>query len=219
MIDSLVFSILLTLPLGLILPLSEHLTVRIMIVIGVGGMILLFRRRHTETVRRKAEAEKERQDRYHAFLMSDDQTISEIIGQPGFHLIRKEHPDRFDVFDAIRSNVNSIGLCSRNKELSNLIKTSRPDIKIYFMNDLFKTVCSGNEKGENRLIGFLRSYPFNKYIMLGLIFLFASFLFRYKIYFRLISCICLILAPISDIFGDRSMLKKLRIFLDNKGNR
>lgn len=216
--DTMLFSFLLML---LILPymrFATHKWILIPVFLLITVIVCLFRTRYRSiSIRKKSYQNKEQQQIEHILLQSDE-ALSERFGKQRFILIRKECPDRFDVMEAIRKQADAIGLFSDDPALMQPIMSYSPQTAVYLRKEL---ICaySGDvseayaAKDRFRIIASLK---YNRYLILGILFLAASFLLRLKIYYRVISSVCLIIAAVSGIFGNRKRRNNLPIFLDKK---
>lgn len=214
--DSIVFTVLILLLLRPFMRSSAQKWLFIPIGAGVFGVILLirFKLKNIRQVReREAQIKQQSVDR---LLLCEDESLSQILGHSRFILIRNEHPERTDIMEAIRRNADAVGFLSQKTEYAYLIDMYSPDMKIYSIDDLLRLIFHQNEKRSDGRVHIRRPLiHMNKYCILGILLFAVSFFFKSKIYYRMISCICLIFALVSGIFAGRGRHNKFPIFLDN----
>jgi len=220
-VDSLFFSLLIILPIRAYFRIPINSIGFVLIGAGTVGTVMLLRIR-SRTVKRRREAfQIRKQNALDKVLLTDDRTLSERLGRQRFILIRKARPDRFDILEAIRTNPDAVGLFDTDREILGLIETYAPQTIVYRADDLIRALSpdlsdTADRKGI-RFKAFDRLH-LNKYLVLGILLFIASLFVKSKIYFRLVSCICLILAPVFGIFRNQKPWKNFLIFLDKKGD-
>ena len=220
--DSAVFSVLLILPIYRVIARSGRRLLSIVLYCAVFLMVILIRMKKLSKMREKQEQESKNQQKRDRLLLMSDEALSHLTAKKNFILIRKEHPTRFDILEAIRKGADAIGIFDGRDAFRDLIRSYSPALCIYCTDDLIQILEGGEicRTGEGK-VRLLKSgfHSINKYILLGIGFIVASFVLKYKIYFRMLSCICLVLACVSGFFGDRAKWNKLLIFLDNRIDR
>lgn len=195
--DTILFSALLFLPLYLQFSHANRKIFAVPILIGMLGTVALLRYRKARLEKIKEENEKRMKRRIEQILLMSDSELAEKLNTDTFLLIRKSDPDRFDILEAIRSGANVIGLFRVPRETGELIARYRPEVIVYDRRRLLESVFpneASQEADERQIPSILKRC--NKYLLLGLFLLIASFLFRYKIYFRMLSALCLLLGVI-----------------------
>lgn len=219
-VDSFLFSLLVVLPFNILLHYMDHPVIFVMILIGVCGIVLTIRIRYGRAERQKRIERRNKQIKIDQLMLKCDDSLSELTGYKKFIFIRKSNPDRFDILEAIRQEADAIGVLSKKLEFSHLVQSYAPHTAIYDVDEILHmtdpNIVEEKMKPQSRGVYRIR---FNKYLLLGLILMFASFVFRYKIYFHIISCICMFFATISGAFGHSYIHEKWMIFLDKKGDR
>ena len=216
-LDTLLFSVLLTLLILPYLDIFHRLWIVILVFLFIIFLVLTLRTRYQTVKQKKDMYLKEEQRTVEQLLLLSDGELSDRFGKNNFILIRKERPDRFDVMEALRKHTDAIGLFSEDKALTELIRSYSPDTAIYCRHDLFEFFKKHKEEAVADQTSYEKAFSLicnNKYIMLGILFLIASFLLRSKIYYRVLATACLIIAPVTGIFNDRKSRKNFRIFLD-----
>jgi len=214
--DTMLFSFLLLLLILPYISFSAHKWIAIPVYLLIAAIVFLFRKRYRSISSRKREYMIKEQQQIEHILLQSDEALSERFGKRHFILIRKERPDRFDVMEAIRNHADAVGLFSEDAALKELILSYSPQTAVYLRKDLISVFNADEEHtAENRHRDIIL-LKYNRYLMLGILFLAASFLLRSKIYYRMISSVCLIIAAVSGIFEDRKRRKNLPIFLDKK---
>lgn len=210
--DCLLFSGLLLLPLNPFVRFAEHPVICVLLLLGVCGIVLSVRieSNHKD---KKREAEKQlKQKLTDRLLLKNDEAISDMLGKQRFILVRKQEPDRFDVLDAIRKGADAIGVFSKKKEHVTLLAAYAPNTELYDADELLSVIAPESQNTTK----VTRSVRLNKYFLLGVIWMALSFVLKNKIYFRLISCACLIIAPITGALRSSAMRKKILLFLDKR---
>lgn len=219
-IDAAVFSFICTLATGLLFHAHRRTVFLVTVFVCVFASSLFLHIRMfalKKKIQIKREEERFRQEKL--FLMSDRE-IADAIGTASFYLIRKADPDLFDILEAIRSGASVICAAKKTAESEACIMRNAPDVVFMDSGELIRRI-SGTESTqdpESKVFSGLLNRV-NKYFALGCILFFFSFVVNFKIYFRMISCICLIIAPFSGFFQDVNRHWKLRIFLDKEADR
>ncbi len=219
--DSVLFSFLICLPAYVILHRSEKRTLIGVLFCGILGIVLLLRVSSASRMEKKRRQEAIRRRKTDLLFLMNDEALSDLTGKKRFILIRKEHPDRCDVLEAIRRGADAIGIMGSRKRFEDLIRSYSPAVTVYCTEDLLR-IADGKEPGkEGEDVGTRKQFAFriDKYLLLGILFFIASFLFGFKIYFRVSAGLCLILACFSGFLRNRDMRKNLWIFLDNRVDR
>lgn len=185
------------------------------------GILLL--RSHSESYKRKRIiAEEERRRKTEQLLLMSDREIGYFVGSDRFYLIRTQRPDLCSAMEAIRHRPEEIGLLASSEEVKDVLNRYVPSARILTIDELLKTVFDFEiEQVGMRydLMNAIVNGKINKYFLIGVMIFFASFVVRYKIYYRFISGICLIIATITGFFRPAAEKKNLRIFLDKRGDR
>ena len=215
--DTLLFSVFLFLLILPYLKSSHEIRIAIPVYFLILIPVLMIRKRYSSAIRKNRLLQKEKQRQIERILLIGDDTLSDLLGKDRFILIRKERPDRFDVMEAIRMQPDAIGLFSEDETLKKLIRTYLPETTVYLVPDLldalFETGRKRDASKETVLKRFIL-YKYNRYLILGILFLAASFFLRFKIYYRIISSVCLIIASVTGILDHRKSNKNFLIFLD-----
>ncbi len=219
-IDTAVFSIIISLSIALLFHVHRKLPVLISIFAGVLVIWMMLRIMVHAYRRQRIKEKDEDRRKLENLLLMNDQEIGSKIGVPSFIMIRKAAPDTYDTLNAIRSGASTIGVVKMSAEADACLKRNAPDIVIVEAGELIRRIFGtsiADDHGTNPVSYFVNHV--NKYFLLGCILFLSSFTADFKIYYRVISCICLIIAPFSGIFDDLNFHKKLRIFLDKEGDR
>ena len=214
--DTMLFSFLLMLPILPYIKVSVHRWIAIPVYLLIAAIVFLLRWRCRSISRKKQSFQIEEQQQIEHILLLSDEALSDRFGKEHFILVRKEHPDRFDIMEAIRKHADAIGLFSEDAALHDLILSYSPQTAIYLRKDLLRAY-NPNIGKDNTIKG--RAFDkillkHNRYFILGILFLAASFFLRSKIYYRMIATVCLIIASVSGILGHRKSCKNFLIFLD-----
>lgn len=221
-VDTVLFSLLVSAPFMLLFRMRKHSFYYIMFFAAVICFVLIIQFLSQKHHKRIKKEEEEREAGIEQILLMDDAVLKEAIGENDFFLIRKLRPDKCDVLDAIRSGAKSIGLLVKDQAFTRILSKYAPERKVIDVDMIMDCVFGrkGKENKEvkpNRILCAIRSA--NKYFLLGCVLLFLSFIAGYKIYFRLISALCMILAVMTGLFRNSFLWKNLRIFLDKKEYR
>ena len=219
-IDTMLFSILLFLPLYRSLFLNRRKWFAALLILCFFIIVLLLRFKYA-SYRRNAEIRiTERKQKTERLLFISDETLSGLFHKDHFILIRKERPERYDVIDAMRMGTDAIGVFGSSRPFLELVRTHAPSVEIFDTNAMLKKVYGETGETGEGLYGIGKRFSgLNKYLLIGLIFLAASFVLKTKIYFRALSSLCFILACISGFFHNRMKWYNLLIFLDNRVDR
>ena len=164
--------------------------------------------------------EEERQRTERLLLMSDEE-IGSVLGVPSFYLIRREHPEPFDILEPIRLKKETIGILEHHVETDKLIKRYAQSATVIEKDEMMRRVFGSdpNDGRKKTVFGFMEFDKVNKYLILGIVLFVCSFMVRTKIYYRTVSVLCLIIATLTGFFRSRFPGKNFRIFLDKRGDR
>ena len=216
-IDALLFSVLLLLPILPYIDGFRHIWISVTVYLFILIMVLMFRKWYHTAKQRKLMRKIKEQQQIERILLLDDDFLSDRFGKKRFILIRKEHPDRFDILEAIRKQADAIGMFSEDDTLKKLIIKYSPKTSIFLLRDLLSAFNEKEEKTKTASDTFLDRIDlmkYNRYFILGVLFFAASFILRSKIYYRMIATVCLIIASSFGILGNRKGYKNFLIFLD-----
>lgn len=158
---------------------------------------------------KKLEERNRKQERI--LLMSDGE-LERITGEKGFRLIRKREADVFDVLEAIRTGAGAVGVFETDLSVKAAVNRNAPHVRMIERAELYSLVfpdAKENDTKESIIFVLEKMIVWGKYFLLGIIFLLASFAVKFKIYFRMVSCFCLIIAVITAFFGNLFRRKKL----------
>lgn len=217
--DSLLFSALIILSFHIIIDYVKHPVTFVFFLLGICGIVLAVRIKCIKRNMRICEENKKKQERTDRLIMKSDQSLSELFGKDRFILIRKQNPDRFDLLEAIQKGADGVGVMKKQTEFTDLIHTYAPQTTLYDVDEMLRLIDpSYAEEDKRSKFKVFRRMHINKYLLLGVILIIASFVLRYKIYFRIISGICLIFAAITGSFGYSDIRKKRMLFLDNSAD-
>lgn len=213
LMDTFLFSVLLSLPLMLFLRRKAGRPVLIVtsaaLIAAVFLLRILIRRRR----RREEIAAKERKLQTERIVLMSDAEIGSILGEKHFRLIRTQTPQPYDLLDAVRTGAKTIGLLAPCREGKETLFRHADRIHLIEYPELIEKLYpdASQDTGRNRPFSRIRV---NKYFLLGCVLFCLSFFLRYKIYYRLISCVCLIISPFAGILDRKAGRNYLRIFLD-----
>ena len=193
----------------------------ILMTIGISAFVLLLKKASEKKRKLAKQREEETERMTDQILLLDDTAIAEMTGEKAFCLIRRMKPDRYDILNAIRRGADAIGLLSDDREARQLVERYAPGTKIYNIQMLCSHIfgSDGELVKEKDRRTFFGTRLFNKYFQLGCLLLVISMFARYKIYYRLFSGLCMILAALTGFFPNSFLRKNLRIFLDKRGDR
>lgn len=201
--DTVTLSVLITLMVMPFLDMTHHAWIVIPVFLSIFLLAVSVRRRHQTIRKKQIEFEKTNQRKVERLLLCSDEELASRFKKNQFILIRKERPDRFDVMEAIRKQADAIGILAEDETLRKLVLFYAPDTAIYSLHDLIDNEKSAEAgKGvSNKILSYMIK---NKYFMLSIMFLLASFLLRAKIYYRTIAALCLIIASFQAFSGNRN---------------
>ena len=200
--DSVLFSLLICLPLTRSLTRQNRLLAFTFFFIGILGLVILFRKKlknRNEIRRSELERTEALTDR---ILLMSDRMLSDLLHSDRFVLIRKERPDKFDYLEAIRCGATSIGVLNGGEDAHRMVEKYRQNVMVYNRNDLLRRVFPD----EFEIISRKNSkhhLHVNKYVLLGLVLLLASLLLQAKIYLRMISGLCFFIGVMTEYFSKR----------------
>ena len=209
--DSILFSVLLFLPLNPFFHIAKHPILSVVVLIGICGIVLAVRINYLGLSKQRRLKANLRQEQIDRLLLMSDESLSKIFGKERFILIRKQNPDRFDILEAIRKGADAIGLLSNQFAFRDLIKAYAPKTSVYNADEILYSAEAGHMRNDLPKYdpSAKKRFRLNKYCLVGIVLFCISFILRYKIYYRMISCLCLFFASISGAFGDSFARRKL----------
>ena len=201
--DSALFSVLLFVPFYLIYAKGKSPVLSIAVFSGVLGIVLLLRKR-SEIMRKKEAAENlKRQERLEAILLKSDGELAQLLGQKHFYLIRKKHPDMFDVLEAVRKGADSIGMIEADRKVTELIQKYRPGTSVLSIEEIAALLFPDLRTEPDRRTLKTLLHSVSKYVLLGSILLVASLFLHYKIYLRLTASVCFLLYALKNMYAKK----------------
>jgi len=204
--DLALFSLLLCLPLR-----PRLKSAPLFLAVYAGALAAVFLLHGAANKRRARETKRKEGERYaiERLLLTDDDTLRTLTGEPGFVLVRSLHPDIADVACALRSGATSLGLFEITAEARAFLDRHAPQCRAFDREQLLHLVSNGGEQPQHVRKCLPDSPLFSKYLCLGILLLALSFLVRLKIYFRSVASICLILSAFSGVFRNSVFQKKI----------
>ena len=201
--DSALFSVLLFIPFYLIYAKGKSPVLSIAVFAGVLGIVLLLRKRSEIMRKREAAENLKRQERLEAILLKSDGELAELLGQKRFYLIRKKHPDMFDVLEAVRKGSDSIGMIEADRKVTELIQKYRPDTAVLSVEEIAARLFPDSRTEPDRRTLKTLLHSVSKYVLLGSILLVASLFLHYKIYLRLTASVCFLLYALKNLYAKK----------------
>ncbi len=221
--DTLIFSAFLTAPLLLLLHVGIKRDPLLCAAIlgSVAAAVALIRVHIRKRNKELTEIKEEKKKQAEQIMLMSDAEIGDRIGDPSFYMIRREQPDAFDVLHAIRSQAQTIGIFERSAANDRLLKRYAGNSTVLEMNELTDLLfrsdpLKNSGKPVRRKV---LTFGVNKYVLTGLIIFLLSFFVNAKIYYRIVSSICLIFGSFSVFLHKRFDDRNFRIFLDKRGDR
>lgn len=201
--DSALFSVLLFIPFYLIYAKGKSPVLSIAVFSGVLGIVLLLRKRSEIMRKREAAENLKRQERLEAILLKSDGELAELLGQKHFYLIRKKHPDMFDVLEAVRKGADSIGMIEADRKATELIQKYRPGTSVLSIEEIAALLFPDSRTEPDRRTLKTLLHSVSKYVLLGSILLVASLFLHYKIYLRLTASVCFLLYALKNLYAKK----------------
>lgn len=201
--DSALFSVLLFVPFYLIYAKGKSPVLSIAVFSGVLGIVLLLRKRSEIMRKREAAENLKRQEMLESILLKSDGELAELLGQKRFYLIRKKHPDMFDVLEAVRKGVDSIGMIEADRKATELIQKYRPGTSVLSIEEITALLFPDSRTEPDRRTLKTLLHSVSKYVLLGSILLVASLFLHYKIYLRLTASICFLLYALKNLYAKK----------------
>lgn len=198
--DSALFSVLLFVPFYLIYAKGKSPVLSIAVFSGVLGIVLLLRKRSEIMSKKEAAENLKRQERLEAILLKSDGELAELLGQKRFYLIRKKHPDMFDVLEAVRKGTDSIGMIEADRKATELIQKYRPGTSVLSIEEIAALLFPDSRTEHDRRTLKTLLHSVSKYVLLGSILLVASLFLHYKIYLRLTASVCFLLYALKNLY-------------------
>lgn len=212
-IDKAVFSLLLGAILYLFLPIKRTLPIFFLLYLGTVCAVLLASKASTAYRTRRMNRRKAEERRFVSMLLKSDAEIGKAIGEPHLVLIRSDRPDRYALIDAVRSGAGTVAVATNIKEAKAFLSEYAPNVRVIGFEDLMRAFCP--EQIEKRDLPLFRKCrdlfgsAFMKYGLLAAVCFLLSFAVRFKIYYRLLSTLCVILATTTGFLHDTSKRKNL----------
>lgn len=201
--DSALFSVLLFIPFYLIYAKGKSPVLSIAVFSGVLGIVLLLRKRSEIMRKREAAENLKRQERLEAILLKSDGELALLLGQKNFYLIRKKHPDMFDVLEAVRKGADSIGMIEADRKVTELIQKYRPGTSVLSIEEIAALLFPDSRTEPDRRTLKTLLHSVSKYVLLGSILLVASLFLHYKIYLRLTASVCFLLYALKNLYAKK----------------
>lgn len=201
--DSALFSVLLFVPFYLIYAKGKSPLLSIAVFSGVLGIVLLLRKRSEIMRKREAAENLKRQERLEAILLKSDGELAQLLGQKHFYLIRKKHPDMFDVLEAVRKGADSIGMIEADRKATELIQKYRPGTSVLSIEEIAALLFPDSRTEPDRRTLKTLLHSVSKYVLLGSILLVASLFLHYKIYLRLTASVCFLLYALKNLYAKK----------------
>ena len=201
--DSALFSVLLFIPFYLIYAKGKSPVLSIAVFSGVLGIVLLLRKRSEIMRKREAAENLKRQERLEAILLKSDGELAQLLGQKRFYLIRKKHPDMFDVLEAVRKGADSIGMIEADRKVTELIQKYRPGTTVLSVEEIAARLFPDSRTEPDRRTLKTLLHSVSKYVLLGSILLVASLFLHYKIYLRLTASVCFLLYALKNLYAKK----------------
>ena len=170
---------------------------------GVLGIVLLLRKRSEIMRKREAAENLKRQERLEAILLKSDGELAQLLGQKHFYLIRKKHPDMFDVLEAVRKGADSIGMIEADRKVTELIQKYRPGTTVLSVEEIAARLFPDSRTEPDRRTLKTLLHSVSKYVLLGSILLVASLFLHYKIYLRLTASVCFMLYALKNLYAKK----------------
>lgn len=176
-----------------------------------------------ETIKKTIRLEK--------LLLADDEKICAALHEPDLYFIRKTDAGESDLLAAVRNGNRCILFIGEADRFQPLIKLHAPDTRLIDARACMDSIgieCSDAEaierlaalqKPRRKRIRF-QDLPYNgrlRFILLGTLLFVLSYVWKYKIYYRLLAMACFVIPVISGTFGRLSKRANLGNFLDNAG--
>ena len=218
LIDSMVFTVLIVISLRLLIGLRGHAAETVLVGISLFIIVLLLRFRRLKKERRKKVLANERNERLEQLLLMDDETISVLLRTERFIFIRKARPDMFDILDAVAKGAKTIGMIESDEHMRGLIRKYGPQITVMTLDEMIAAIYGAGENSQSQNKHDKAIASETKYLILGIVLLTVSFAVGYKIYYRIISSACMLIALVLGVFHKHPEWKFFRIFLDNPGD-
>lgn len=205
-LDAVLFSLLLLLPLQ---SLRKRPPLYIAAFCAVLTAVLLIRKAAEARKRMRERAREEERSAVERLLLSDDVTLKEAAGDPGFVLIRRLSPDIADVACAVLQGATSLGLLAISPQVRAFLDRNAPDCAVFDRTALLSLFDPGAKPAQKPRRRIASGVPINKYAALGCLLLIASFWVRYKIYYRLAAGLCLFLYTLSGVLRRNKFFGKM----------
>ncbi len=205
-VDLGLFSLLLCLPLR---PRIKSVSLFLALYTGTLVAVVLLRSIASAHRARETKRKEEEQRAIERLLLTDDDTLGVLAGDPGFVLVRSLHPDIADAACALRLGATSLGLFEITAETRAFLDRHAPQCRTLDRTALLHLVYEKDDPPQHMRFRLLKELAVNKYACLGILFLLLSFLVRLKIYYRAIASACLILSAFSGVFQNYGFRKKM----------
>ena len=231
-IDSVVFSALLTAAVWIPFRGTAKITLACTLVFFSAALLLVWLdrtdRKRRERMRR---SEAERAIRTERLLLLSDEEIRSALHMSDLIFIRRTDAGESDLLAAIKRRPACIAVPCETQSFRALLDTHAPQIRLIGLDELLcaAPVSCSEEEIDSRLhtAGKRLKWRFRprallhagsfRLFALGILLLVLSLVWRYKIYYRLLSSACFTASVISGAFDARRSRRNFAIFLDNRG--
>ena len=191
-------------------------------------LVLIDRKRAKEAEIRRIETVKNT-IRLEKLLLTDDEIVRKALHAPDLCFIRKTDAGESDLLDAVRNGKRCILLIGETERFRPLIDLHAPETRLIDARTCIDAIglgCTEAEaierlaalqKPDRKRICFhdLTHNGRLRFILLGILLLVLSLVWKHKIYYRLLSAVCFAIPMISGTFRRLSKHVNLGNFLDN----
>ena len=228
--DSVVFILLSALATSVLFRKSRyHSLIAVLFALFLSLLTVLIESRKRKRNRRMRIDKAKTEIRKEALLLLTDAEIKEITGFEDLVFIRKEQPETAEILSALSVKPKHLLCTDPNGRISFLVQRYSPETQIHAVQSLAETYLPEPSDGEaeerirdasNARRSSVRNttfrrVPFGRYFLLGTLLLVLSFVTDHKIYYRLLSAICMSLSVIHRFFDANGTRIFSVSFLDN----
>ena len=181
-------------------------------------------RRETERLRQETA----RAIRLEKILLSSDEALKAALGVPSLRVLRGRDPSAAEIAEALRDRPACLVMLSDTEKAAPLICAYAPGTRLIDADALLAATdapCTEEEVTERlAALRAKRQKPRRptlrlsgnapKFLLLGILLLVLSLVWRHKIYYRLLSVLCFGTSVISGGFGFQKACRNFGIFLD-----
>ena len=204
---------------------------RAIMILAVFGVVLLIVLLDRVSERRKSKQKRQlirNQILLEKLYLLKNEEIAKALGTERIKIIRSEKPGKWELLQAIAGQPEYLICQKKDRRIMDSAARFAPQTKVVSQWELIEVMnieCleeevsqrlsdDRKEKPKHDLKRWIQSVRWNRYLTLGILLLVLSFVTKYKIYYRVLASVCMIISTIRGLFNHQKSMNNLRFFLD-----